>query len=177
MATEDTVNVTRLGISESTRCYLGFQSKPAGVQAVQIARKRLIAMIELLYPRIKQLAHAADKGIVGDEAIELVSVDREMTLSLIFPDIALVHGNTDEVRHDLGETLIVVPFYPDDFDFALAVGELANLREEFPVIAIQTSEIQIGENIAEENQSTVAGGIENGESISRSTDIGTEMHV
>ncbi len=45
------------------------------------------------------------------------------------------------------------------------------------MVAIQTPEIQVGEDIAKENQPTIAGGIEHGEGISRSTDIGTEMHV
>ncbi len=127
MAAEDAVNMTGLGISESTRCHLGFQSQPAGIQAIEIARKRFVAAIELLDARIEEFAHATYEGVVGDEAVELVSVDREMTLSLVFPDVALVHGNADEVRHDLGETLIVVPFYPDDFNLALAIGEFSNL--------------------------------------------------
>jgi hypothetical protein len=134
-------------------------------------------VIELLDPGIKQFAYTADKGVIGNEAVELVSVDRKMTFSLILPDVTLIHGDSDKVRHDLGEALIVVPFYPDDFNLALSVGELANLRKELPVVAIQTSEIQVGEDVTEENQPAIPGGIEHGEGISRSTDIGAEMHV
>ena len=98
---EDAVDMARLCVGQSSGCDLRFQPQPARVQPVKIAGKSLAAMIEFLDLRVKQFTHAADECILRAEAIELVSVDREVPLTLVLPPITLVNRNADQVRHDL----------------------------------------------------------------------------
>lgn len=134
-------------------------------------------MVELLNAGVEQFSDAADKCIVGNEAIELMSVNREMTLALVFPNIALIHRDAYEMRHDLGKAVVVVPFYPDNFNFALAVGELADLGEEHPVIAVEPAEVEIGEDVAEKNEAAIGAGCKKCQRLACPADIGTEVEI
>jgi hypothetical protein len=126
---------------------------------------------------IEELAKATDEFVFQNETIELVSVDGEVTFALVFPDVALVDRDADQVRHHFREAMIVIPFDPDDFDLALAIGELADLGEELPVVAIQTAEIQVGENVAKKNQAAIGAGFENCKCLSCAADVRAKMYV
>lgn len=96
---EDAVDVAGLGIGNCTGGDLRLETQPARVQPVEVAGKGLAPMIELLDARVQQFTHAADQRVVGNEAIELMAVDGEMALALVFPRVALVDRNPDEMRH------------------------------------------------------------------------------
>jgi hypothetical protein len=134
-------------------------------------------MIELLDIRVKQLAHAADKCVVRDETIELVPVNREMALPLVLPHVTLIYGDADEMRHHLRKAVIVVPFHPHDFNATLAIRQLADLGEEVPVIAVQATEIQVGEDVAQKNEAAIGTGFKNCEGISGAADFRSKMDV
>ena len=134
-------------------------------------------MVQLLNASVKQFADTADERIIGDETIKLVAVNREMTFALVLPDVALIDGDSDQVRHYVGETMIVIAFNPDDLNAALSIGELTNLREEEPVITVQTPKVEVGKDIAQKDQAAVGAGFENGECIPGSTDFRSEVYV
>ena len=71
-----------------------------------------------------------------------------MALALVGPNVSLVDRYADEMGHHVGQPVVVIALYPDDFDLPFRIRQLANVREELPVVARQPAEIQIGENIA-----------------------------
>ena len=135
VSAEDTVDAALAGVGDSSGGNLGREPQPAGVHAVEKARERFAAAVELLDFVKQKLAEAAEKQIAADEAIELVSVDGKMPLVRILPDITLVDRHSDQVRHDVGEALIVVSFDPNHFHLTFWIGELANAGEELPMFA------------------------------------------
>src|SRR5579863_9723830 len=90
--------------------------------------------------------------IVGDDAVKLMTVNGEVPQAAVLPRILLVDLYSDKVRHDVGESLVVVAFHPDDFNISLGVGELADVAEELPVFLGKTAEVEVGENVAEQDE-------------------------
>ncbi len=79
-----------------------------------------------------------------------------MAHAQVIPLILLVHANADQVRHDFSEPVIVISLHPDNFDLAFRVGEFADVSEKFPVLFLEAAEIQVGKNIAQQNQAAIA---------------------
>lgn len=174
---ENAIDVARLCVGQSSGCDLRLQPQPARVQPVKIAGKSLAAMIKFLDLRVKQFAYSADECVVRAEAIELMSVDREVPLALVLPDIALVNRNADQVRHDLRQPLVVVPLHPNDFDLALAVGKFSDLGKKHPMFAVEAAKIQVREDVTKQDQATILTGVQNCECVPRAADVRTEMNV
>ncbi len=155
MSTENAFDSAKFCEIESTFGYLLFHAEPAGVEAVQKAREILVPGIEFLDVIEDFFAEAADESVAAYEAVELMSVHGEMADAVELPDISLIDGDSDEVGHDLGKALVVISLNPDDFDFALGIGELANAGEKLPVITGQSSEIEVAEDVAQEDEPPV----------------------
>jgi hypothetical protein len=64
----------------------------------------------------------------------------------------LVNAHAHQVRHDVGEAVVVIAFHPHDFDIALGIRQLADVAEKLPVVFGQAGEVKIGENVAQQNQ-------------------------
>jgi len=156
MSAEDAVDAALASVGDGSSGDIGRETQPAGVDAVEKTRKRFGAAIELLDFVKQKLAEAAEKQVAADESIELVSVDGKMPLARIVPDITLVDRHSDQVRHDVGKTLIVVAFDPNHFHLTFRIGELANAGEELPMFAGKTAEIEVGKDISKQNQSGIA---------------------
>ena len=73
-------------------------AQPARVPPVEQARQRIPFQIELLQPEIgerpKQIVEA---NVIDDKAIELVTVDRDVTQACVFPRVFLKHSDADQV--------------------------------------------------------------------------------
>ena len=82
-----------------------------------------------------------------------MAVNRQMAQALILPHILLIHLDTHQVGHDICQAMVVIALHPYHFHLALGIGEFANVAEKFPVLFGKAAEIQIGENIAQQNQS------------------------
>jgi hypothetical protein len=106
-----------------------------------------------------------------------MTVHGEMALTVKLPNVALVHGNADQVRHQVGEAGIVIAFDPHDFNIALGIGKLADVREELPVFAGEAAEVEIGEDIAQQNQSAVAVRLQHLKRVLRSAHFGPKVNV
>jgi hypothetical protein len=155
VSAEDAVDAALARVGDGSGGDLGRETQPSGVDAVEKARKRFGAAVELLNFVEQKLAEAAEKQVAADESIELVSVDGKMPLIRILPNITLVDRHSDQVRHDVGQTLIVVAFDPNHFHLTFWVGELANAGEELPMFAGKTAEIEVGKDISQQNQSGI----------------------
>ena len=94
----------------------------------------------------------AQQTIADQEAIKLVAVNRQVMDALEIPFILLVDIDTDQMRHHVGKTMIVITLNPDHRDAAFRIRQLANVTEKLPVFFLKAAEIQIAENIAQQNQ-------------------------
>ncbi len=106
-----------------------------------------------------------------------MAMHREMALALVLPHIALVYGDADKMRHQVGEAGVVVAFDPDHFHLALGIGKLANVGEELPVLTGEAAKIKIGENIPQQNQPAIAVRLQHVERVLCPTHFGPEVDV
>ncbi len=123
------------------------------------------------------LANAADQKVLADEPVKLMPMHREMALSPVFPDITLIDGHTDQMGHQIREAVIVVAFNPYHFDMAFRVGELANMGEKLPMLAGKAAKVEIGENISEQHQASIAVGFEHIQRVPGPAQLRPEVDV
>jgi hypothetical protein len=71
----------------------------------------------------------------------------------------------------------VVALDPNHFDLALRIRQLANVAEKFPVLFGQAAEIQIGEDIAKQNQPAKTVPPQHSPGIVSAAYVRTEMQV
>jgi hypothetical protein len=86
------------------------------------------------------------------ESVELVTVDRQMAFAVVLPLVLLIDRDSHQVRHDFREAMIMVAFHPHHLDAVLGVRQLADVTEKLPVLFGQPAKIQVGEDVAEEDQ-------------------------
>src|ERR1051326_5200955 len=104
-----------------------------------------------LHLQLQKRSQITQKHIVHREAVELMSMHRQMFASLKLPNIFLIHLHTHQVRHDIRQPLIMISFNPHHFNIAFGIRQLANVAEKLPVIFGEPSEIQVGKDVAEQN--------------------------
>src|SRR5579862_3188180 len=146
MATKDAIGIPRARVTQGSRSHFRRHAEPARIQAVDEAGKRLALEVELLQLQIEKSSQIVQPHVVGDYAVELVPVNCQMAQAGILPSVFLIHANADQMRHDVGEPVVMVPFHPDDFDLALGVRKFADVAEEFPVFLSKTAKIKVGKN-------------------------------
>jgi hypothetical protein len=100
-----------------------------------------------------------------------------VTHSRVLPAITLVNPYADQMRHDVGEAVVVIAFNPHHFNLAFRIRELANVAEKLPVVFCQTRKIEISENIAEKDQSLKAIVLQHPRRFPRMTRLCTEVQV
>ncbi len=83
-----------------------------------------------------------------------MTVNGQMPDAVKRPRVLLVDFHPNQVRHHVAQAAIVVPFQPDNFNFALGVGELADVSEKLPMLFLQTTEVEIAKDVAEQNEPT-----------------------
>src|SRR5271157_6631330 len=71
----------------------------------------------------------------------------------------------------------MIAFDPDHFDVALGIGELANVAEKLPVLFFQTSEIEVGKDIAQQNQAAILMVLENVQGFAGAAHVGAEVQI
>jgi len=177
VATEHALAFTNARIMDrSPRNFVGEQ-QPTCVQAIQKARETFGTRIDFLDFQKDPLSQTAEPSILFDEAVELVPMHGEMTLTLILPHVTLVDRNTDQVGHQVRETSIMIALHPDHFDLTLRIGKLANIRQKLPVLAGEAAKIEIGKNIAQQHQAPIAMRLQHVERILRPAQFGPKMNV
>ena len=147
------------------------------VQPINQPHDGLALEVELLQLEVERSAQLAEPHIVYLEAIKLVAVNRDVPPAAVFPFIVLVDPNPDQMRHDISQSVIVVAFHPHDLDFAFGIRELANVAEELPVFFGQASEIQVGKDVAQQNQPLKAVFLQHACGFARVTGVRTEVQI
>jgi len=115
--------------------------------------------------------------IVDGEAVELVSVDRDMALALIVPYVLLVYRNTNQVRHEFCQAMVMVSFHPDDFNVMFGVRELADVRKKLPMLFGEPPEIEVREDVSQENEALELRGLQKLERIPGAAYLRAEMQI
>ncbi len=178
VSAKNALRLMMTGMSERASCDFGRQAQPACIEAIKKTRQGFIFRIPLLQLQVEQRANPiTDADVADHETIELMAVDRNMAQSPIFPLIFLVHLDTDQMRHDFREAAIVVAFDPHNFNLALGIGELANEAEKFPVFFFQASEIEIGKDVAEQNEAAIVSSLKDAQGLASAAHVRAEMQI
>jgi hypothetical protein len=111
------------------------------------------------------------------ETVELVAVNGQVSQPGVLPRKVLVDLYSDQMRHHVGQTMVVVPFDPDYLDLTFGIGKFADVTQEAPVLFSETAEVQVREDIAQKNQSPKRILLEHAGGIVRAAAVRAEMHV
>jgi inorganic triphosphatase YgiF len=149
VSAEDAVRAALARVGDRARSHLGRHAQPPRVQPVDQARERIAAQVQLLQQQVKPCAKMAERQAVDGKAIELVPVNGEMAKARVVPGVLLKHTHADEMRHDVGETEVVVALNPHHFDLALGIRQLADGAQELPVLFLEATEIEVSEDVAQ----------------------------
>lgn len=123
MAAEDSLDSSSLGVRERAIHNPWRHASHARVQTIYETRHALTFGIEFLDDVVEEkFAETDEKRIALDESVELVTMDGQMPFAGVIPDIALVHGDANQVRHYVGQSKIVIAFDPYHFHFSLGIG-------------------------------------------------------
>ncbi len=106
-----------------------------------------------------------------------MTVDRDVPQSAVLPGIMLVNAHAHQVRHDVGEAVVVIALHPDDFNIAFGIRKLANIAEKLPVIFGEAGEVEVGENVAQQDQPLKAVFLEHASGFAGMTRLCTEVQV
>ena len=114
---------------------------------------------------------------VHGETVKLVAVNSQMSQPGIFPRKLLINLHPNQMRHHVGQTMVVVPFHPHHLYLTFGIGEFADVTEEAPVLFGETAEVQVRKNIAQKDQSLKRILLEHAGGIVRAAAVRAEMHV
>ena len=81
------------------------------------------------------------------------------------------------MRHDVRQPVVVIPFHPHHFNLPLGIGQLPDVSQKLPVIFGQAGEIEIGEDVAQQNQPLKAVFLQHARSLARMTRLCTQVQV
>src|SRR5450432_1314018 len=126
---------------------------------------------------MKRGEESADHAVAGNEAVELVAVNGDVADAVKFPGVFLIDADADQMRHDLGQAVVMIAFDPDDFDLALGIGEFADVSEKLPVLFFQAREIQVGKNVAQQDEAIEGSGLQQTQRGLGAADFGAEVQV
>jgi hypothetical protein len=177
MTAENALSLALFCVAERALCYLRRQAQPSCVETVKVAGKLLAPGIDLLQPQKDELPQARNFEILDGEAVKLVSVDRQVLPPGETPLIFLVHPHAYQVRHDFRQPVVVIPFNPDHLDPVLWVGKLADEPEKSPMLFGQAAEIQVGEDIAQQDQPAKACAFKELQRIGGPADLRSQVQV
>src|SRR6202050_2206871 len=111
------------------------------------------------------------------EAVELMAVDRDVAQSAVLPGVVLVDADADQVRHDVGQSVVMIAFDPHDFDVALGIRGLANVAEELPVVFGQAGEVEVGKDVTQQDQALEAVFLQHARGFTGMAGLCTEVQV
>lgn len=121
VAAENRVHTVQPAVGRRTGGDLGREAQPACVQAIDQAGEPLAFEVEFLQQEEEPGAKIAEYEVIDQRAVELVPVDGEVAPAAVFPNVFLINRDADQMRHHVGETLIVIALDPDYFHVALGI--------------------------------------------------------
>src|ERR1700722_8041955 len=79
--------------------------------------------------------------------------------------------------HDLGEAVVVIALHPDHFDMTLGIRQFADEAEELPVLFFEPSEVEVGEDVAEQNKAAVFIFLQDLQRLASATHVRAEVQI
>jgi hypothetical protein len=73
--------------------------------------------------------------------------------------------------------VIVVSFHPDNFNPMARVGELSNVPQELPMLFCKTAKIQVGKDIAQQDEPLETHCLQKSKGRARLADLRTKVQV
>src|SRR5271170_1672241 len=177
VAAENTAGVVLPRVVQSPGGDLRRHAQPARVQTVDKPRNGLALEIQLLQLEIQRSTQPAEAQVVHLKAVKLMAVNRDVALSGELPSVTLINSHAHQMRHDVGEPVVVIAFHPHDLDIALGIRQLADVAEKFPVVLGQAREIEVGKNIAEKDQPVKEVFLQHASGFARMAGLRTEVQV
>ena len=177
MSAKYAVGVTQTTVRQRPERHLGREPQPACVEAVHETREALALEVHLLHLKVHRRQQIRDEIVVQHEAIKLVSMDCQMLPPGKDPFILLVDANSDQVRHDFSESLVVVALDPNYLDGSFGIRQLADASQEFPMFFVQAPEVQVRENVAQQNEPPEAILFQHVAGIPSEAQLGPEMQI
>jgi hypothetical protein len=71
----------------------------------------------------------------------------------------------------------VISFDPHHFDVALGIGEFSNEAEEFPMFFFETSKVEVGENVSEQNEAAISSLFEDAQRLASAAHVRAEVQI
>lgn len=167
VSTENALSLALFCVAERALSYLRRKAQPSCVETVKVAGKPFVFGIDLLQPQENELAEVCDFEIPDGKAVKLVAMNGQVPPARIMPFIFLVNLHADQVRHDFRQAVVVVAFDPDHFNVIFRIGELADVAEKLPVLFGKPAEIQVGKDVAKENEPPKADSLQKLQSVRR----------
>jgi hypothetical protein len=174
---KDSVDVAGPRIGHRSLCNLFGKAEPSGAGPVNVSRDDFVLAVDLLELIKQELSDTADEQVPAEEAVKLVPVNCQMSLAVELPDILLVNRDAYQVRHYVGKAQIVVSLHPHDLGAALWIRKPAYDGEKAPMVSGEPAEIQIGENVAQQNELAVMDGFKKVQSVRRPAHLRSEVEV
>ncbi len=133
MAAENAVGFLQPSVKQRARRHFCRHAQPPRVQTVDEARNRFTLQIQALQLQVEQRAQVVQAKRVDDELVELMAVDRQMLPAIEIPGVFLIYADSNQMRHHVGEALVVIALDPYDLNVALGIREFADVSEKLPV--------------------------------------------
>jgi len=152
MSAEDPLRIVMLRVCDRSRRNFRRHPKPPRIEAVDHSRNRLAFEVHLLKLQIQRRPKSAEPQVVHLESIKLMAVNRHMPQSAVHPAICLIHTHAHQMGHDVRQSVVMVSFHPHHFNAAFRIRELADESQEFPVFFFQAGKIEVGKNVAQQDQ-------------------------
>jgi hypothetical protein len=150
MAAENSLRVPRSGMRQGPGCHLAREAQPHGVESLEKSHNSFLTERDLLQKLMTRREEPAQQAIVDQESVKLMTMNCQVANAAVMPLVFLVNLNSNQVRHNLRQSVVVVSFDPDHLDGALGIGEFADVTEELPMLFLKPTKIQIAENITEQ---------------------------
>ncbi len=173
---EDALSLALFCVAERALGYLRRKAQPSCVETVKVAGKPVLS-VEFLQPEENELPQPRNLEVPDGKTIELMAVDGQVPHSAVVPLILLIDRHSHQVRHDFRQAVIVVPFHPDDFDIVPGIGKLADIAEKLPVLFRQAAEVEVGEDIAQQDEAAKSNSLEELQSVTGAAHVRSQVQV
>jgi hypothetical protein len=127
--------------------------------------------------QIEECPQIVKSKIVDYKPVKLMAVNRQVAETRELPRIFLINPDPHQVRHYVDEPLIVVAFNPYHFYIPFGIRELPNVAEKFPVFLGKPAEIEIGEDVAQQDQPAEAVLLEHASGLAGAAAIRSQVHI
>ena len=143
-----------------------FRAAEERLAAVLDQPGKVVRTVQPLQESVSAVGQPGQDGMTNDKRIEDVAVQNEDTLGAALQNVIIQDGNAEQVQQDLGRA-VVIAAQRDDIN---PVGQLADERQDSPMVSIQAAEVQGVEDVAIQDQAR-CNDVSLDDALEQSTDV------